>query len=81
MVGEESRVAQISVDWLLQEGLSQGDFACGGASLVWTPNHTKCVVATDLAAGGGTQSDLKSLTLGGCKVITKRKREGHLHSL
>ena len=67
-------MAQISVGWLLQEGLLRGDFACGGVSLVWTPNHTRCVVATGLAAGEGTQSDLRSLTLEGCKVITKRKR-------
>ena len=73
MAGEESRVAQISAGWLPREGLLQGDFACGGVSLVRTPNHTRCVVATGPTVGGGTQNDLRSLTLEDCKVITNKR--------
>ena len=66
-------MAQISVDWLPQEGLSQGDFACGEVSLVRTPNHTRCAVATGPTVGEGTQSDLRSLILEGCKIMTNRR--------
>ena len=72
-------MAQISVDWPPREGLSQGDFACGEVSLVQTPNHTRCAVATGPAVGGGTQNDPRSLTLADCKTMSDKK--GHLHSL
>ena len=73
MAGEESRVAQISVDWLPREGLSQDGFACSGVSLGRPPNQTRCVVATGLTVGEGTQSDPRSLTLEGCKGMTNER--------
>ena len=66
-------MARISVDWLLQEGLSQGDFACDEVSLVQTPNHTRCTVATGPTVGGGTQNDPGSLTLKDCKIMTNKR--------
>ena len=66
-------MARISVDWLPREGLSQGNFACGEVSLVQTPNHTRCAVATGPTVGGGTQNDLRSLTLEGCKIMTNKR--------
>ena len=66
-------MAQISVDWLPWEGLSRGDFACGGVSLGRPPNHTRCAVATGPTVGEGTQSDPGSLTLGDCKTMANKR--------
>ena len=66
-------MARISVDWPPREGLSQGDFACSEVSLVRTPNHTRCTVATGPAVGEDTQNDPRSLTLADCKTKLNRK--------
>ena len=66
-------MAQISVDWLLWEGLLQGGFACGGVSLGRPPNHTRCAVATGPTAGEGTQSGPRLLTLEDCKGMTNKR--------
>ena len=66
-------MARISVGWPPREGLSQGDFACGGVSLVRTPNHTRCAVATGPAVDEGTQNDPGSLTLADCKKMSNKR--------